>query len=387
MPSAEVIAIGTELLLGEIADTNTQYIARTIRDLGINLYRTSIVGDNKDRIASLVQEAMNRSEIIITTGGLGPTVDDPTREALAMAADTHLVFHPELWESITSRFFKAGRMPGENQKRQAYIPQKSIIFNNPVGTAPAFLINTKNNVIIALPGVPSEMKTILDLSVISYLKQHFNLTDTLKVRILHTSGAGEGWIDEIICDLEELINPTIGLAAHSGIVDIRITAKAADDKKAEELLSSMETEIRHRLGDHIFGSDATSLEETAMDASVKCGWTVTSVETGTGDLLSQHLSALQNPAYIGASQYPLDKILLKQIVENIKSDGKAEIVLGLSVIINDNNSTIHIVIHTPRKWYDHQINYLGHPKNAPILGVNLILDQLRRMVASTSSSK
>ncbi|MCJ7624223.1 MAG: molybdopterin-binding protein, partial [Anaerolineaceae bacterium] len=116
MPSAEIIAIGTELLLGEIADTNTQYIARTIRDLGINLYRTSIVGDNKDRIASLVQEAMSRSDIIITTGGLGPTVDDPTREALAMAADTNLIFHPELWESITSRFLISGRVAGENQK-------------------------------------------------------------------------------------------------------------------------------------------------------------------------------------------------------------------------------------------------------------------------------
>ena len=128
MPSAEIIAIGTELLLGEIADTNTQYIARTIRDLGINLFRTSIVGDNKDRISSLVQEAMSRSDIIITTGGLGPTVDDPTREALAMAADTNLIFHPELWESITSRFLNSGRVAGENQKRQAYIPENAIIF-------------------------------------------------------------------------------------------------------------------------------------------------------------------------------------------------------------------------------------------------------------------
>ncbi|MFH2038643.1 MAG: CinA family nicotinamide mononucleotide deamidase-related protein [Chloroflexota bacterium] len=387
MPSVEVIAIGTELLLGEIADTNTQYIARTIRDLGINLYRTSIVGDNKDRIASLVKEAMNRSDIIITTGGLGPTVDDPTREALSKAADTHLVFHPELWENIRSRFFKAGRVPGENQKRQAYIPDKAIIFNNPVGTAPAFLINKNNNVIIALPGVPAEMKTILDQSVISYLKQHFNLTETLKVRILHTSGAGEGWIDEKISDLEELINPTIGLAAHAGIVDIRITAKAADDEKAEELLFSMETEIRNRLGDYIFGSDATSLEETAMDASVKCGWTVTSVETGTGDLLSQRLSTLQNSAYLGSNQSPFDNISLKKIVEIIRNDGKAEIVLGLSVIVSGNNSTIQIVIYTPRDEYDRQIHYSGHPKNAPILGVNLILDQLRRMMASTSSSE
>ncbi len=387
MPSAEIIAIGTELLLGEIADTNTQYIARTIRDLGINLYRTTIVGDNKERIASVVQEAMNRSDIIFTTGGLGPTVDDPTREALAMAAETHLVFHPELWERITSRFFILGRLPGENQKQQAFIPQNAIIFNNPVGTAPAFLINTNHNSIIALPGVPVEMKTILDQSVVSYLKEYFNLTETIKVRILHTSGAGEGWIDEKISDLETLINPTIGLAAHSGIVDIRITAKAANNEKAEESLFNMENEIRNRLGNHIFGSDFSSLEETALDASVKFGWTVTSVEFGTGNLLNQRLSILKNPAYIGASQYPTDIILLKQIVENIQANGKADIILGLSVIKNGNNSTIQMIIHSPINGYDHQFNYPGHPQNAPILGVNLILDHLRRMLANTSSSK
>ena len=228
------------------------------------------------------------------------------------------------------------------------------------------------------------METILDQSVISYLKQHFKLSETLKVRILHTSGAGEGWIDERISDLEILTNPTIGLAAHSGIVDIRITAMAADDEKAEELLLNIETEIRDRLGDHIYGSDETTLEETAMDASVKCGWSVTSVESGTDGKLHQRLSILQNPAYKGASQYPTDFFSLKQIVERIKSDGKADIILGLSVIINGNSSEIQIVIHSPNIGYDQQINYSGHPQNAPILGVNLILDRLRRMMANTS---
>jgi competence/damage-inducible protein CinA-like protein len=384
MPSAEIIAIGTELLLGEISDTNTQYIAQTIRKLGINLYRTSIVGDNKDRIASIVREAMGRSEIIITTGGLGPTVDDPTREALAIAADTQLVFHPELWDMITTRFRMAGRVPGENQKRQAYIPQNAIILHNPVGTAPAFVIKTDKNVIVSLPGVPLEMKTIFEQSAVLFLKQHFNLSETLKVRILHTSGAGEGWIDEQLSDLETLINPTVGLAAHSGIVDIRITAMASNDEKAEEMIATLEAKIRDRLGDHIFGSDATTLEKTALDLATRYGWKVVSVESGTENLLNQRLAKLQNPAYLGASQSSIKNNSLKQAVELLRKEGVADVIIGLSVIINGDMSVIHTIIHSPDMDFDRQVNYSGHPQNAPILGVNLTLDWLRRMTGNVT---
>ena len=386
MPTAEIIAIGTELLLGEIADTNTQYIARALRDLGIRLYRTTIVGDNKDRIENIVREAMSRSEIIITTGGLGPTVDDPTREALAKSADMELVFHPELWESISRRFFIAGRVPGDNQKQQAYIPKNATILINPVGTAPAFIIKTIKNAVISLPGVPAEMKTILAQSVIPYLKKNFDLTETLKVRILHTSGAGEGWIDEKISDLEKLVNPTVGLAAHSGIVDIRIAAMANTVEKAEDLINNMEIEIRARLGDNIYGSDAATLEKTAIDASFERGWTVSSVESGTEGLLFQRLSALQNAVYAGASDSPINSNSIKEIVETIKSDNNSDVILGLSVIIQDNNSTIDMFIHTPTTDYENHVIYSGHPLNAPMLGVNLILDRLRRiaMIANTS---
>jgi len=379
MPSAEIIAIGTELLLGEIADTNTQYIARTIRDLGINIFRTSIVGDNKDRIATMVREAMNRSEIIITTGGLGPTVDDPTREALAMSSGTQLVFHPELWDSIIKRFNVTGRKPGENQKQQAYIPQNAIILNNPVGTAPAFIIKTDNNAIISLPGVPAEMKTILIQSVIPYLKDNFELKETLKVRVLHTSGAGEGWIDEQISDLEKLVNPTVGLAAHAGIVDIRITAMADNDEKAEEKIDNLETVIKARLGDHIYGSDASSLERTALEATIECGWTVSSVEIGTEGLLFQRLTSLQNKSYLGALETPANSNHLYQTVDKHKRDEISNVILGLAVNLKDNISEIQIVIHTPKTDHEHQINFSGHPQYAPILGVNLVLDHLRRI--------
>ena len=138
MPSCEIITIGTELLLGEITDTNSRYMARALRDLGIDLYRKTTIGDNARRIAQAIQEALLRSDIIITTGGLGPTVDDPTREAVALAVGSQVEFRPELWEQIQRRFERFGRVPTENNKRQAYIPAGGIPVENAVGTAPAF---------------------------------------------------------------------------------------------------------------------------------------------------------------------------------------------------------------------------------------------------------
>ena len=140
MPTAEIIAIGTELLLGETADTNTRSIARVLRSLGIDLFRTQTIGDNAARITESVRQALERADIVITTGGLGPTVDDPTRQAIADSVGAPLEFHPELWEQITARIARYGRTPTENQKRQAYIPKNAIVIENPVGTAPAFIV-------------------------------------------------------------------------------------------------------------------------------------------------------------------------------------------------------------------------------------------------------
>ena len=158
MPTAEIIALGTELLLGEIQDTNTRYIARHLRDTGIDLFRTAIIGDNAERIAQALREALTRAQIIITTGGLGPTVDDPTRQAVALAVNVPLEYRPELWGQIQARFERFGRQATENNKRQAYIPQGSIPVENLVGTAPAFITETGGSVIISLPGVPREME-------------------------------------------------------------------------------------------------------------------------------------------------------------------------------------------------------------------------------------
>src|SRR5512143_1623915 len=271
MASAEIITIGTEILLGEIVDTNTRYLARSLRGLGVDLYRTITIGDNLERIASAIRNSMERAEIIITTGGLGPTVDDPTRAAVARAVGVEIEFREDLWQQVVAVISRYGRKPSENQKRQAYIPSGAIAIPNPVGTAPCFIVETERNAVASLPGVPNEMEHILHESVIPYLQKRFHLDEIIKIRILHCAGLGEGMIDEQIADLETLSNPTVGLAAHTGVVDIRIAAKAQNEAEADSMIAKIETDARERLGDVVFGADEERLEDVVLKAVAKRG--------------------------------------------------------------------------------------------------------------------
>ncbi len=206
------------------------------------------MGDNVHRIAEAIKLGLERSEIIVTTGGLGPTIDDPTREAAALALGVETEFRPELWQQVQDRFARFGRTPTENNKRQAYVPAGAIAIENPVGTAPAFIGETEKNALICLPGVPREMEYLMTNAVIPYLKKRFDLKGMIKARILRTAGAGESAIDELISDLETLSNPTVGLAAHAGSVDVRITAKADSEQEANDLIAPVEEDLRQRLG-------------------------------------------------------------------------------------------------------------------------------------------
>lgn len=260
MPNLEIITIGTELLLGEINDTNSTYIARTLRDHGIDIFRITTIGDNTSRIASAIREALKRADIVITTGGLGPTVDDPTRQAVADATDRKLDFQPELWEDIVHRFRDYGRKPTENNRRQAFIPQGAIPVKNPVGTAPSFIVEEDEACVISLPGVPREMEFLLHKAIIPYLSNKFKLnTQIIKATVLHAASIGESSVDELIEDLEKMSNPTVGLLAHPGQVDIRVTSKAESEHEALELSRPIIQELKMRLGDNIFGQDEETL--------------------------------------------------------------------------------------------------------------------------------
>lgn len=259
MVSAEIIAIGTELLLGEILDTNTRFLARQLQQIGVNVFRASIVGDNTIRIADAIRESLGRSNIVITSGGLGPTVDDPTRDAVAIAFNVENEFQPELWQQIETRFNNRGLHPTENNRRQAYIPKGAVGIPNSVGTAPAFYMKRNEQLLFSLPGVPSELEFLYKNAVVDILKENFHLAEVIKTRVIHTSGIGESVVDTLIGDLELLTNPTVGLAAHPGVVDIRITARAASAEAAEKSINQIASIIFSRLSDSIFGYDEESL--------------------------------------------------------------------------------------------------------------------------------
>lgn len=265
MPSAEIIAIGTELLLGEIQDTNTSYLARKLRDFGIDLFRSTIIGDNPARIAQCINEAMQRAQIIVTTGGLGPTVDDPTRQAVALAFGVELEFSENLWIQIQQKYKSYNRIPTENNRRQAYIPKGAIGIKNPVGTAPGFYYEYEDRIVISLPGVPKEMEYFTTNFVQPYLREKYQLKSIIQVKVIHTAGIGESNIDQLIGDLENMDNPTVGLSAHAGRCDVRVTAKAESLQAANEMIDRVVEIVQQRLGSHIYGYDQDSLEGVIND--------------------------------------------------------------------------------------------------------------------------
>ncbi|HEX9839748.1 MAG TPA: molybdopterin-binding protein [Anaerolineales bacterium] len=383
MPSAEIITIGTEILLGEIVDTNTRYIARTLRSMGVDLYRTITIGDNVERIAEAIRHSMQRAEIVITTGGLGPTVDDPTREAVARAAGVELEFREDLWEQVVAIISRYGRKPSENQKRQAYVPKGAIGISNPVGTAPCFIVEYPSplppspklgegmgvRAVISLPGVPNEMEYILHESVIPYLQKRFDLDEIIKIRILHCAGLGEGMIDEKIDDLETLSNPTVGLAAHTGVVDIRIAAKAKNEAEADTMIADIENQIRERLGNVVFGADEDRLETTTLKEVAKRGWTLTAIESGLDGLLARkipHTASIPN----------LKAASLMDTLRAARADSDADAALGVAVYLEERAAEMALI--TPQGEKTHRITYGGPPRSLPRWSVNLALDWLRR---------
>jgi nicotinamide-nucleotide amidase len=369
MPSAEIITIGTEILLGEIVDTNTRYIARTLRGMGVDIYRTITIGDNVERIAEAIHNSMNRAEIVITTGGLGPTVDDPTREAVAKAAGVELEFRDDLWQQVVDIISRYGRKPSDNQKRQAYIPKGAIAIPNPVGTAPCFIVETEHNAVLSLPGVPNEMEHILHESVIPYLQKRFNLNEIIKIRVLHCAGLGEGMIDEKIADLETLSNPTVGLAAHTGVVDIRIAAKAKSEAEADRMIADIEHQIHERLGNTVFGADKDTLEEVALNEVAKRGWTLVGVEAGLDGLLARKI-----PHTVSISDHSSEAFIAA--LRAARADSQANAALGVAMYLEDRAAEMALI--TPQGEKTHRITYGGPPRSLARWSVNIALDWLRR---------
>jgi nicotinamide-nucleotide amidase len=293
---AEIIAIGTELLLGQIVDTNTAYMAQQLTTIGLDVHYKSTVGDNLERIKAVLAGALNRSDFVITTGGIGPTLDDLTREAVAEVLDRPLIFQSFLFDQISDFFTRLGRTVGSNNRKQAYIPEGAIAIENPVGTAPGFIAEKNGKAIVVIPGVPHEMRHFMEYSVLPYLRDRLGIREVIVSRVLKLFGIGESLVDERLKDLiEEGTNPTIGLLAHThiGEIHVRLTAKAADRVQAEALNAALETRVRDRLGKFIFGTDDQTYEGILSSLLCKSDLTLAVAETAFGSSVIQTLKLLE----------------------------------------------------------------------------------------------
>lgn len=337
---AEIISIGTELLLGEIVDTNAAWLAQQLAATGVDVYFRTTVGDNAGRIASVIQIAMSRADVIITTGGLGPTVDDVTREGVAQAVGVPLVLDAELLAQVRERFAKWRRVPSENNVRQAYIPQGATPVENPVGTAPCFIVEHQGHFIFVLPGVPREMKHLTETRVLPWLREKLGDDRIILSKTLRTCAIGESLVDEKIQDLERSENPTVGLAAHPGQTDIRITAKAQTRAEAEKLIAEMEARVRERLGDWIYGQGDETIAQIVARLLTAKQKTIAVAESNTQGKIAKALRSTPESMSVSAQQIDAqdDEVSDERVLalaKELRAETDADIALAIVSTMGD----------------------------------------------------
>ena len=375
MPSAEIIAIGTELLLGETQDTNTQFLARELNKAGFDVFRSAIIGDNQQRITQAINESLARAEIVITTGGLGPTIDDPTRQAAADVFNEKLIFKKNLWEQIKQRFARTGKTPTENNRRQAYLPRSARVIKNPVGTAPAFYIQRNSNFLICLPGVPAEMIYLFEISVLPLIFSKYHIHLTILSQIIHTIGLGESKVDELIDDLEKMGNPTVGLTAYPGQVDIRITAKASDAEAANKLILPILNELEKRLGNNIFGKGDEKLTEKVRLIKEKTKKALILFFNNGPSELSEELT--KTGIFDQVVQKENDLSSMENEIQkkyNISNQNYA----GIDLAIHQNRTTLHMMLITSNNLSKETKYFTGHHSLTCQWAFNSFFDFIRR---------
>jgi len=286
---AEIIAVGTELLMGQIANTNAQYISARLPDVGIGVYYHSVVGDNPERLRDVITLALSRSDVLITTGGLGPTKDDLTKEAIAGLFNRRLIPHQESLDRLKAFFEGLKRPMTENNLKQASMPEGAIVLRNNNGTAPGCIIEEEEKIVIMLPGPPSEMKAMFEESVIPFLSERSD--SRIVSRFLRIFGIGESAMEDVIKDLiESQSNPTIAPYAKEGELALRITARYPKECVSRDLIAPIEEEIRKRLGIKVYSSDNKDLDEVVSEMLLETDTTIAIAESCTGGLISARLT-------------------------------------------------------------------------------------------------
>ncbi|MDF2701455.1 MAG: competence/damage-inducible protein cinA [Rubrobacteraceae bacterium] len=294
--SAEIVTIGTEILLGDLVDTNTAWLSARLATLGVGVYRHTTVGDNRHRIADALKEAASRADLVITTGGLGPTSDDLTNECLAAVTSREMVEYAEARAHVDEMFRRFGREPTANNYKQALFPEGTELIPNPLGTAMGALLEAEGTLFATLPGVPSEMRGMFEETLQPLIR---NRSDgSIISRTLWFAGIGESALAEKVQDFLDATDPTVAPLAGQGKVRLRITTRAATQEEAEERIAPVEEEILARLGEYYFGDDDETLESAVARLLQAQHSTLALAESCTGGLLAKRLTDMP-----GSSEY------------------------------------------------------------------------------------
>ena len=285
---AEIITVGTEILLGDILNTNCRYLSRELAAMGIEMYYQITVGDNEERLLKTLEESLNRSDIVICTGGLGPTEDDITKEVCAKYFGYELELHKPSLDAMIERFKRMNRVPTKNNEKQAYFPKEAYILKNDNGTAPGCIMEKEGKMIVVLPGPPREMESMFENYVKPYLSK---LTDdVIESEVLRIIGVGESKVENDILDIiDSQTNPTIATYAKGYECTLRITAKAKSVEEAKELIKPMSDEMKRRFGQSLYATGETSIEEVVSKMLVENNLKIAVAESCTGGMVSASL--------------------------------------------------------------------------------------------------
>ncbi len=295
--TVELLSVGTELLLGNIVNSDAQALSRELSGLGLNVLYHSVVGDNPGRLKAAVELARSRADVLITTGGLGPTCDDLTKQTLAECFGKHLIYHPECAEGIKRFFARMGKEMTENNLQQAYLPEGCDVLDNAWGTAPGCAFEADGTCVVMLPGPPSECLPMFRERAASWLAR---LSEgVIRSRTLRIFGMGESAVEDRLRDrMNELTNPTLAPYAKEGEVELRITAKAETEAEADGLIAPIEAEVRGLFGDLVYGADVSGLEQVVLDGARARGLTLGTAESCTGGLIAKRITDVPGAASV-----------------------------------------------------------------------------------------
>ena len=321
----EVIAVGTELLLGQIVNGNAATIGQSLAAEGHDAHYQVVVGDNPARVEAAITTALERADAVVMTGGIGPTPDDLTREAICGATGRAMRFSAEWADTLRRRFAARGwDMPSSNL-RQAEYPQGAEVIENPKGTAPALALLHEGKWIFALPGVPAEMVELLTTAVIPRLREACGVSETLVNRVIRTWGRSESRTAELLEDLyEESVNPSLAYLASAGEIKVRISAKAADTARAEAMIAPIAEEVCRRLGSAVFGFDDQTIERRLLDLLSQRRWTIGTAESMTAGMVAARITATPGASAVFRGSVVSYASDLKESLLGVSSDALAD---------------------------------------------------------------